>query len=208
MKCWLTAMLASLALCGVAWAGPISDKLTAEELATIHAGGVVVHTTLGGGSHDGYAAAFGIMRFDDEAKFWTVLADYDHFHEFLPRVEKAVVVKKEGAKTWLQLTIDGGYKSITYTNIYTFDAAARRTQWVLDFTFAHEPYTKNTGYWQLEPLEPGVYLVEHQNAVGVDFGPLAAIGNRVMNSMLKKDLPKVISNVRNRIDSGGIWKQK
>jgi len=199
-------LIAVLSWTSVAAAGVVSDGLTPEELARVQRGEVVVHTNLGGGAKEGYAAAFGVMRFSDAGQFWSALGDYDGFPEFLPRVKKAAVIKKEGSTTWLELTIDGGLKPVTYTNVYTHFPDRQRTEWVLDASRPHEPYTKNTGYWQLEELSPGVFLVEHQNAVGVDFGAVAVIANRVMNSMLKKDLPKVIENVRRRIESGGKWK--
>ncbi|MDP8223931.1 MAG: SRPBCC family protein [Candidatus Lernaella stagnicola] len=199
-------ILFTLVFAAGAAAGPVSDKLTPAELAQVKKGEVVVHTDLEGGAKEGYAAAFGIMRFDDVNRFWSVLSDYDGFPDFLPRVEKAVALKKEENRTWLELTINGSIKSVTYTNIYTHYPERQRNEWVLDTSRPHEPYTKNTGYWQLEEISDGVYLVEHQNAVGVDFGPMAVVANRVMAKMLKNDLPKIISNVRRRVESGGVWK--
>jgi ribosome-associated toxin RatA of RatAB toxin-antitoxin module len=193
-------------LCGAAaWAGPVSDKLTPEEIEQLKAGRIMSRTNLSGGAKKGFAVAFGVMRFNDPLDFWRVLSDYDHFQDFLPRVQRAIVIRKNGTKTWLELTIDGGIKPVTFTNIYTYDEARQRSEWVLELARPHVPYKKNSGYWQLEKLESGVYLVEYRNEVEVDFGMMAALANRVMASMVKEDLPKIIENVRQRIGTEGVW---
>jgi len=196
-----------LLLAGAASAGPVSDKLTAEELAKIKAGGIVAKDTLQEGPA-GYAVAFGIMKFKSVEEFWTVTMDYEHYVDFFPKVKYCTVIKKTQSQSLAEFGVDLGVTTAVYTGINTIAGDRQRMDWTMDKSRPHKFFSACDGWWILEELEPGVWLVEYKMDVKLDFGVLSKAANKAVAAMAKKDLPRVIENVGKRIESGGTWTDK
>ncbi len=201
----LAAILAVI-LVSPAMAGPVSDKLSGEELARAKKGEVITHETLTKNHEDGFAAAYGVIRFQDPQEFWNVMGDFEHFPDFVPKIEKASVIKQKGRQTLVEFHMDGTIETLIYSCIHTQSEDNLRVDWTLDKQRPHVRYKVNDGYWLLEQLEPGVWLVEYNMTASFDFGILTKAANKVVNTMVKDDLPNVVGNVRKRIESGGAWK--
>lgn len=196
-----------LILAGSASAGPVSSKLTAEELATIKGGGIVAKDTLQEGPQ-GYAVAFGIMKFKSVEEFWTVVMDYEHYVDFFPKVKYCTLIKKTNSQSLAEFGVDLGVTTAVYTGIHTIADDRLRMDWTMDKSRPHKFFSASEGWWILEELSAGVWLVEYKMDVKLDFGVLSKAANKAVAAMAKKDLPRVIQNVSKRIESGGTWTDK
>lgn len=205
-KAVLTAILLAI-LASPAAAGPVSNKLTSAELARVKAGEVIIHETLTKNHEDGYAAAFGIIHFQDPQAFWDVAGDFGHFPEFIPKIEKATLIKQVGKQSLVEFYLDGTIETLIYSCVHTISEDNLRVDWTLDKSRPHVRYKVNDGYWQLEQLAPGLWLTEYNMTVSFDFGILTKAANKIVNTMVKEDLPNVMGNTRKRIESGGVWKK-
>ncbi|NLH49011.1 MAG: hypothetical protein GX444_10460 [Myxococcales bacterium] len=203
---WLGLLMAVILAASTALAGPVSSKLTPEELAKVKAGQIVVKNNIQNGSEKGYGVAYGIMKgsVDD---FWKVIFDYSHYLEFYPRLEKVTPVSVTASQAIVTFDMDATIKTMTYTTVGTIDADRMGMTWVLDMNRPHKFFKANDGHWKLEQLEPGVILAEYLVSVSLDLGPFSGMATKIVNSMAKDDLPDVINCTRKRLESGGTWKR-
>ncbi|MDP8223512.1 MAG: SRPBCC family protein [Candidatus Lernaella stagnicola] len=201
----LATVVFFVAMTTVAWAGPVTSKLTPEELAAVKAGKVIVKNDIKENSESGVGVAYGVIRgtIDD---FWKVIFDHENYTDFYPRLEGIKVVERNKySLATIEFKMDATIKTLTYTTIGTVTADKTRMDWKLDMNRPHKFFKKNGGYWQLEEIEPGVLLAEYQVEVALDLGPFSRVATKIVNSMAKDDLPEVIECTKNRVESGGTW---
>lgn len=184
--------------------GLVSSKLTAEEMAKVKAGEIVVKNLIDEETQQGKGAAFGIFH-GKVADFWSVIFDYDNYLDIYPRLEKVVLVEQTGNKYVVEFFMDASIKTIVYTTIALLSADKMRLTWTLDENRPHKYLKKTDGYWQLEQLEPGLILAEYLVDIELDVGVFTALVNPVVRAMSRDDLPDVLISTRKRMESGGAW---
>ena len=200
----LTTMVFYLAAQGAAGSGPVSSKLTAQELARVKAGEIVVKNEMNEESSSGHGVAFGIFHGSKE-DFWKVIFDYDNYLDIYPRLEKVTLIERDGNKYVVEFHLDATLKTIVYTTINILSEDRTRLRWTLDQTRPHKYLKVSDGYWQLEELEPGVLLGEYKVIVELDLGILTGVVSGIVRSMSRDDLPDVLIATRKRMESGGTW---
>jgi ribosome-associated toxin RatA of RatAB toxin-antitoxin module len=184
--------------------GPVSSQLTANEMAQVKSGQIVVKNKIEKGADQGYGVAYGIIKGTPE-DFWKVIFDHEHYMDFYPRLKGVTIVERTKSKAVISFKMDATIKTLDYTTIGTVTDDRLRMDWVQDETRPHKFFKKNDGYWQLEQLEPGVLLVEYKVLVALDLGPFSGVASKIVNMMAKDDLPDVVDCTRKRVESGGTW---
>lgn len=182
-------------------------KLTAEELARVKQGDIVVHSHLDRETAKGYGIAFGMLHMSSPEDFWAVLWDYAHYPDFFPRILAAREIRKTGRQSQVEYDTDAGVLTLTHTNIHTIADDRLRLDYVLDKSRPHRYVRVHDGYWLLEQLAPGLWLLEYKMVLEFDFGVLSKTANRAVIARAETDLPEALRCVRRRVESGGVWKR-
>lgn len=206
----LSVLLIVVLLLGAATsalAGPVSSQLTAEELARIKNGEIIVKNRIDKDSEQGYGVAYGVMKGSKE-DFWAVITDYGNYLDIYPRLEQVSVVKKQGNSVYtVEFHMDATLTTMVYTTESTISPERDKMTWKLAENRPHKYMNKSDGWWQLEELEPGVILAEYRVIIGLDLGIFSKIASKVVQAMSKDDLPDVVECTRKRMESGGTWKR-
>ncbi len=134
---------------------------------------------------------------------WQVLNDLGHYYEFQPRLRESKIVKKQGSSTVVRLSFKAAWKKVFYHLRYTRDDETMTLHYVLDRSFPHN-IGDARGWWQAIPYGQG-------NKTIIDYVSYVDTGTWVPHFIekifIKKDLPKVVSYVKRRIELGGTWNQ-
>lgn len=134
---------------------------------------------------------------------WQVLNDLGHYYKFQPRLRESKIVKKQGSSTVVRLSFKAAWKKVFYHLRYTRDDKTMTLHYALDRSF---PYNIGDarGWWQVIPHRQG-------NKTIIDYVSYVDTGMWVPRFIekifIKKDLPRVVSYVKKRIESGGTWNQ-
>jgi len=196
-----------LAVASSALAGPVSSQLTADELARVKKGEIIVKNKIDENSEQGYGVAYGVMKGTKE-QFWSVITDYGNYLDIYPRLEKVSLLKKQGNSVFtVEFNMDATLTTMTYTTESTISAGRDKMTWKLVENRPHKYMTKSDGWWQLEEIEPGVILAEYRVIIGLDLGIFSGVASKVVMAMSKDDLPDVVECTRKRMESGGAWKR-
>lgn len=137
---------------------------------------------------------------------WALMRHYEKFSEFMPQLEKVQVrehapdAMPEAMKVTETLGILLG--TITYTVDLKFDPARRMISWALDKSLPHD-IVDTVGTWEFLRYGGGRTLVRYTSFVAS--GTL--VPKFLENYLLVKSLPKLLSNMRRRVESGGTWKK-
>lgn len=203
------ALLAYLVLpLGTAGAGPISERLNAAEKARIDNREVVSRSEVSPDGAKCKAFAFAAINIASKDEVWKILLDHEHLPEFMPRLNKSVCLKQTATQSQVEFELDASIATLTYTLIRTLSADRTRLDWTLDRSRPHKYFKVNEGYYQLEEVAPGKYLIEYMTQVEMDLGVLSKVATKVTADMTGEDLPGVVDGLRKRIESGGVWKRQ
>lgn len=183
--------------------GPITKKLSPEDIQRLKNGEVIVHSPTGDSKEKGNAVAIGIIKADPQ-QIWRTILDYDRYEEFMPKTKENRVTFKEGNRIDSLVILDLGFglPDIQHSVIHYFHPAKNLVTWKLDTTKRADYVTRTDGYWQLEPLGPAETLVEYNLIVELDIPLLGGLVNRIVKSLGKDDLPNVIKRMRQRVEGG------
>ena len=179
--------------------------LTADELARMEHGGVVVKAETSPAGDDARAArikAYCVVN-KPPAAVWAVMLNYQTFHEFMPRLERVEVLEKTKDAMKVTQTVRGPLGLIRYTLDLTFKRAQRTVSWALDKSRKHD-IADTFGAWEFLPYRQGKTIVRYTTTV--DSG--IAVPRFVEDFLIKKDLPEVLLSMRRRTESGGTWKKE
>jgi len=203
----LAALLVLALSFGTAQAGAISDRLNDSEKARLENREVICRSAVSADGAKCKANAFAVVQVSSKDDVWKVLQDHEHLPEFMPRLTKTVCLKQTTAQSLVEFEMDATIAKLNYTLIRTLSADRTRLDWVLDRSRPHKYFKVNEGYYQLEELAPGRYLIEYMALVEMDLGVLSKVAAKVTADMTGEDLPSVLDGVRKRIESGGVWKR-
>lgn len=131
---------------------------------------------------------------------WAVMRHYEKFSEFMPRLEKVQVRERAPDAMKVTETVGIPLGTVTYTVDLTFDSARRRIRWALDKSLPHD-IADTVGTWEFLLYGGGRTLVRYTSFVAS--GTL--VPKFLENYLVAKSLPKVLSNMRRRVESGGTW---
>ena len=201
---FVTALMCLIA--SAAFGGPVSDKLTPEELERVKAGEVILKNDISEKCKAGEGVAFGVYRCSLD-EFWKVVFDYPNYKDIFPRIVYARI-RPEGKTDHFFLTdfsIDATLAKIEYVSFNKLSQDRMRLDFGLDEKFPHKYQKEMNGYWQLEKLGENVYLAEYKVHVALDIPLIGGMVNKIVAAMSGKDLPDVLVSIRKRIDSGGTW---
>jgi len=133
-----------------------------------------------------------------------VLLDYGKLPEFMPRLRKVTILKKDAAsmKVRQEIGVPFPINSIGYTLDLKFTADAHRMDWTLDKAASNE-IADTFGAWEFLPYEGNKTLVRY--TIAVDSGRF--VPKFLEDYLMKKDLPEVLNSMKRRAESGGTWKK-
>lgn len=188
-----------------AFAGKVSSKLTADELAKVKAGEIVLKNDLSEKTQSGSGIAFGTFKVSKE-EFWKVIYDYPNYKDIFPRIEYAKIIEKNDDQFLTDFAMDATLATLKYTSWNRPSKDGNRLDFGLVKDRPHKYFKEMNGYWQLEELEGGLILAEYKVNVELDVPVIGKMLTKIVNSMAGKDLPTVLKAVRKRAESGGTWK--
>lgn len=182
-----------------AFAGPVSDKLTPEELTKVKAGEIVLKNIMDNKTKKGSGVAFGTFACDLDT-FWKIIYDYPHYSEIFPRIISAKIVKKDDKRFLTDFVMDASVKKLVYTSWNEPSEDKLRLDFGLEKSYPHKYFSEMGGYWLLEKLDENLYLAEYKVAVSLDL-PMGVdkIVGPIIKYMTGKDLPNVFHSVRKQI---------
>ncbi|MDP8256120.1 MAG: hypothetical protein P9M14_10240 [Candidatus Alcyoniella australis] len=191
-----------IALCSAAWAGPVSDKLTPEEIEQLKAGEWVMKKNIGEDGSSGAGVIFGVFNCK-LATFWEIVYDYPHYGELFPPIIRAEVTKGELGyeRFWTEIEMHFPITNVIYTNYNDATPDDMRLDFVMDKEYPHKHIAAIDGYWQLEPLGEDCYLAEYLAEVELDINAVfKALLTPIFNALTGRDLPKMMDTYRREIN--------
>jgi uncharacterized membrane protein len=176
---------------------------TDKELATALRGDIAVHTESfiapsGKASGRGIGAVVINRPISD---VWNVLSHYEDKATYQPRVEQVWVLDKSPQRLHVKMKVDASVTMILYTAWYTLDESTHKITWNLDKSATDNTVNDIEGSYQLTALSDNQTLVVYR--AWVDTG--RKVPQFIQNYMARQSIPKLLTAVRNRIESGGLW---
>jgi len=136
-------------------------------------------------------------------EIWKHIRDYNHFHEFMPKLKKATILKREGETYWVKYETKVLWVEADYYLVLKGTELYKRVDYKLDRSKEND-IRDASGYWILEDAPDGSGTVVSYTS-NIDTGIPAPAG--VTKKVSKMSLPQIVKNVRMRIESGGTWKK-
>ncbi|HKW93926.1 MAG TPA: SRPBCC family protein [Methylomirabilota bacterium] len=151
----LVPILAAVGL-SVAVASAAPPDLSAEQQQRLAAGQVVVLDTLPPTASESASGgtAVGLVRAPPE-RVWAVLVDYRGHPRYYPRVISAEPVEVDARHALVRYEVGVGPLSFGFYMLKYPDPARRRIDWHLDANHSNNFFRENSGYWQVDPAQPG-----------------------------------------------------
>ncbi len=123
-------------------------------------------------------------------QFYTIVADYEKYPEFLSEVKHCKVTKVEGSRKLVEYTVNV-IKDFKY-RLWMNEEPNKRVSWVLE---SGDLFKVSNGYWNIEE-EGGktraTYFVEAKFNMFVP-GPIA-------KALVNVNLPNMVSSYRKRVE--------
>jgi ribosome-associated toxin RatA of RatAB toxin-antitoxin module len=126
------------------------------------------------------------------ARLMAVITDFSRYPEFLPEMEEAVVIRREGAVQVVRFAIRL-VRRIEYT-LELRQVDDLHVEWHL----VEGNFRANDGGWDLEPLEGGASTRAHYR-VAIDLGMF--VPGSVMKTLVEKSLPATLAAFKARAEA-------
>jgi len=181
-------------------------EFTPENLARLRSGQVVVEDYVFTGPAGEKMLSFiatALVKAPPE-EVWRTVRDYDRFHEFMPRLSEARVLKREDECAFIRYQAGVLWIEV----VYHIKACATRPGERIDFELApeYENSIKATyGFWQITSIAEGRAAVVSYSAY---LDPGIPVPDAVSRSFARSNIVQVLENVRKRAESKGTWKKK
>jgi len=187
-------------------ASPVLDRFTPEQKKELLQGGAVYEYEMRDEKSDrpqGGAKAFVLIHAPVEECFRR-FSDIETHTQYFPRktVSKVVGLHPDG-RTVVYKELDFKLKTIRYHILYTIDPGNHRIDFDLDES-RESDLKASQGYFHFIAVAPDATLFDYgitKTAVGLK---IPGIIRRYLTS---KDLPRVVTNFKNWMESGGTWKK-
>jgi carbon monoxide dehydrogenase subunit G len=168
--------------------------------------GEVIVTEVSGQNPDGSQKIEFLARLYVKASrqdCWKIIRDYNRFAEFMPKLRKCTILKREGEVYYVEYEAKVAFINAKYHLRLDGVEQYRRIEFKLDRTKPNSIRDSN-GYWLLEDAPDGSGTILNY-ASNVDTGIPAP--ESLAKKIGKESLTQVVKNVRMRIESGGTWKK-
>lgn len=119
--------------------------------------------------------------------FYSVITDYENYPQFVSEIKSAEIVSKKPKQAQFTLEL---VKTFQYKLEFKEKLPTEVSWRLLDSNL----FKKNTGRWKLKEKNG---ILEVTYSLDVEFGFL--VPSLIVNSMVKKDLPKMIERFENRV---------
>jgi len=201
----VVAVVALCLLCTSVFAGPVSGKLTPDEIKRIKAGEVILKNDIQDGKKSGSGVAYGAFKGSLD-RFWEVVMDYPNYQDFFPKIKSAEIIKKDPDKFLTRFKMDVGLTTLEYVSWNKLAADKLRMDFGLDDAYPHKFQKTMNGYWLLELSDDGYILAEYKIGLSLNVPKIfEGAVNGIVNSMAGKDLPQVFTCITNRMKDNN-WK--
>lgn len=185
-----------LALAALAPPADAMPRVSDRDLAELREGEVVVEEREPTGG-DGVAARAMAIVDAPPAEVWPVITDCANYHRFMPRTKKSEVRGDipGGHRCFVEIEMpfpfDNLWSVAAATNTANPDGSFRR-----HWTLVKGTYKRNTGAWELYPLDDGKKtLLVYE----IDVDPDVSLPDWVIASAQTGALPDLFQSVRKRI---------
>ena len=190
-----------------AMADPVVPDLTAKQLKKIEQKKRVIVREERFKDKDGKDQARGmaiaIIR-KPWTDVWDILTNYDKQPEYMPRLTKCRVDKKDGNTWYVFHKLKVLFVGIEYTLKMTLNREKRRIHWEVAKDLPHD-IAETIGSWEFFPHGPQGKHTLVAYRIFLDSGRM--IPQSVQNMLTKKDLPGVLRSLRRRVETGGKWQK-
>ncbi len=151
----LAAVIVATGL-SVVGASAAPPDLSAEQQQRLAAGQVVVLDTLPPTASEsaGGGTAVGLVRAAPE-RVWAVLVDYRGHPRYYPRVISAEPIEVDARHALVRYEVGVGPFSFGFHMMKYPDPTRRHIDWHLDANHSNNFFRENSGYWQVDPAQPG-----------------------------------------------------
>lgn len=122
-------------------------------------------------------------------QFYSVIADYEKYPEFLPEVKKCKVLKSEGEKKLVEFEVSL-IKSFKY-RLWMVEVPGKSIHWTLE---SGEVFKTSSGSWVLESQGNAVKVSYEVDATFTLFVP-----GPVAKALVNVNLPMMMKNYKDRI---------
>jgi len=140
-----------------------------------------------------------------------VLLECEKHNEFIPRFKACYIYYYRNDSIYKKVVLNPPiFKDVEYylkTNIMFLDSVSI-ISWKLDTDNKHNSYIKDTyGFWKLTSLDSKIHILTLYMDTDFKFHwSINWILQGVLKSLIRKDLPRMIANVRARVESKENWK--
>lgn len=137
-----------------------------------------------------WAHAVGIVHAPVGA-VWKTLTDYDNSEEFMPNIEEAVVVSRQGLVALVRNRVKAGPLHRSFIVKTTIEKEGSFLSWRL---YESNDFRRNDGYWKLTPLPGKRTRLEYK--VGIEFRK--PMPEWLATILLKRSIPDAFGAVELR----------
>lgn len=137
------------------------------------------------------------------AEVWTVLCRYEDKAEYMPRVEKVVILDAKPDRLRVRMQIDASVTTARYTAFFQLDEAAHTIRWTLDKSAPDNTIVDTIGSYELHPVSADRTLLLYRT--WVDTG--RSIPRFVHDYMSRRSIPNLLRAIKKRVESGGTWRK-
>jgi hypothetical protein len=184
----------------------VLDRFTPEQQKKLLAGEAIYEAQMANEKSDspsGAGKAFVLINAPVEECF-EKFSDFEAHRLYFPRktVSKVLEVREDGTVS-VYKELDFKLKTIRYYIIYTIDPEAHRVDFDLDE--ARESDIKaSQGYFHFIAVDKDTTLFDY-GLVNTEVG--VKVPGFIRRYLTSKDLPRVVTNFKNWLESGGTWKK-
>ncbi|MFO8057449.1 MAG: SRPBCC family protein [bacterium] len=135
---------------------------------------------------------------------WKTIRDYDHYHEFIPRLKESELLKTEGRCMFIRYLGEVFWVEVEYYIKACAEVPGKR----VDFGLAegYESFMKSAdGFWEVQKAPDGKTAIVSYSA---HLDPGVPVPDFISRKVARDSLVNVLQNVTKRVESGGKWKKE
>lgn len=192
-KTWLTVLLAS------------TVGLTEPEFTKVMRGDVVARTENFTNEH-GKSSGRGmgaVLISKPIEEIWAVVSRFEDKAEYMPRLEKVEVLDKTPERVRVRMDIDASVTKARYTAVFVLSQTAHTIHYELDRSAKDNTIADTQGSYELFAVTDGTTLLVYRTYV--DTG--RAIPRFIADYMARRSIPKLLTAIRKRVESGGTYRK-
>jgi ribosome-associated toxin RatA of RatAB toxin-antitoxin module len=185
---WVFLLLAPAAL----WA----EKLSPEQVTKLDSDEILVKFRRLKDSRAGLGKSAGVIHASPE-EVWKIIVDVERYHEYMPRLVKSVITKKNADHYLFYYKIDMPWPLSDHWCVTKnwHEVDEKRKTYKRAWNLVSGTFSRNDGYWLIQPWKGGTSLAVYSAIIQ----PKVIAPQGIINYVTKKALPKAIENLRKRV---------